>query len=465
MFVALMNDGTVGDALAKAVAKSLRFRSPLAKLHLDHCSLSQEGLGAIANVIQGHKSLQMISIADEGLVLSPDTADAVALVIEQNNTLKEFSLRLGTMPPVVHQCLLQALARNKTLVNADFGDITVGHDVSQLTLPGGIESNSSLKSLTFKAPRSDQGDGRTVTSNMIGPILSQLDACHSLSSVQLEDWEFSIDGFEAVCNKLAQAHSVESLRLDGMRFDSEKARMLCHFLLNNSSIVELEMDGCPFDDAETASLCRALKQNQALTRLSLHPGELGNGSLIQLAELIEGNSTLEDLLLWFNRGDDQEDAVRFGEALKKNTSLTYLHWISLGDQITERGSQSLREGLKHHQKLALLMHGDPNTTQSQKDEIAFYNARNRRLRPLLSAEPPLPIGLWPRVLHRASTMNPRNQNVNLNLLHFLVKEKCHLLQRANDRDEGDQSKTMAGKRNRSQDASGSRRRKRQRQRS
>jgi Ran GTPase-activating protein (RanGAP) involved in mRNA processing and transport len=454
-----LTDNGHGDVVATAVAKSLRFRSSLAKLDLSRCGLSQEGLGAIANVLRGHTSLEKISIAEQGLVISPDIAEAVALAIEQNSTLTEFSLRLGSP---VQQRLLQALARNKTLVEADFGIITLGHDVSQLTLPGVIGHNSTLKRLTFRAPRSDQGDDRTVTSNMIGPILSQFDAFHSLSSVHLFDWEFSTDGLEAVCNKLAQVQSVESLGLSGMRFDSEKTRILCHFLSNNTSLVELEMAECPLDDAETASLCMALKQNQALKKLSLHPGHLGNRSLIQLAELIEGNSTLENLSLWFDDDDDQEDAVRFGEALKKNTSLKSLYWIDLGRQITERGSRSLREGLKHHQKLALFMIGDINATQSQEDEIFFYNVRNRRLRPLLSAQPPLPIGLWPRVLHRASTISRRNQNANLNFLHFLVKENCHLFQRANDRDEGNQSKPIARKRNRTRNVSEGRRRKRRR---
>jgi len=53
--------------------------------------------------------------------------------------------------------------------------------------------------------------------------------------------------------------------------------------------------------------------------------------------------------------------------------------------------------------------------------------------PLLHAEPPLPLGLWPTVLQRASTCQ-ETRNTPLDTLHFLVKEKSDLFRRSSAAD-------------------------------
>jgi len=286
------------------------------------------------------------------------------------------------------------------------------------------------------------GDFDIATSSLfpMGALTKVLIAFRSLISLKIAHWSLDEKAIEVLCGALGHTKTLERLELYRVRFETpESTGRLFRFLSENLTLDSLCLENIHSDDGSLRALCKAFKQNATLKSLDLSLCRMSDLGVRRIAELLEGNGILENLSFVMTEIRN-EGLFYLGNALKKNTSLESLRCLEcLGQGANEEGVQSLIDGQAHHRKLQLrIMECTRNDlpTQTQKDEISFFNERNKKLWPLLNADPPL--ALWPEALQRASQCQAPD------MLYFLVKEKCDLFRRSS----GSRGKPAAGKRKR-----------------
>lgn len=112
--------------LVEAVATSLRLRSSLKKLSLR--GLNENGITALAVLLQQHTSLEDVEISSLDHKISDDVAIAFALAFEQTTSQKRFFLGAGLIPASVMLRLFQALTLNSTLEDVTFMAVEFDED-------------------------------------------------------------------------------------------------------------------------------------------------------------------------------------------------------------------------------------------------------------------------------------------------------------------------------------------------
>lgn len=257
------------------------------------------------------------------------------------------------------------------------------------------------------------------------PVLRTLPAFRSLQSLDVYKWGFDAQEMQALCDALRQSETLKSVTLANENyFDPEALDTLCRFLRNDSYLTYLSLRNFRLREDECLKLCNALMQGPSMKHVNLSYTRICDNGMKHIADLVAGNQHVEELeLLGVSVGD--EGLIYMGDALHRNRVLKTLYYQ--GDcvnyeHVSEKGIKALLDGHRSHRKL--ILHFDLETmSQSRKDEMKFCNVLNRTFCSLFNADPPVPLGLWPNALHRAS-LSPNN----LNTVYFVVKEKCDLFQ-------------------------------------
>ncbi len=186
------------------------------------------------------------------------------------------------------------------------------------------------------------------------------------------------EGAHYIAQVLRNSSIVRGLKLSGCSIGESGLKSITDALITNSSLVSLSLyDDCSLKITEESGpvLRDMLQRNSTLEELYLHRNDqVSDTGAFFIAEGLKQNSSLRELVLR-GCGIGDEGVKSLGGALVENDSLKELHlWDN--DGITERGVSALTECLKTNSGLVKLLLSDRHRSAAVQEAVNVVRRRN-----------------------------------------------------------------------------------------
>ena len=249
-----------------------------------------------------------------------------SIVNETGGTSDKFLSKLRFAHELINECKACSGSLSRNLVRS-FGESLKLVDV--VARPSNFPRDSKSIETFFKA----------LTSNT------------TVSSLNLFEWELSLEFTNLLAHTLRENTHLSSLRLSFNSIGAEGANSLAQALRVNTSLSSLDLSNNSIGDEGADSLSQALRENTSLSSLYLCYNSIDDKGARSLAQALRVNNSLSSLDL-SNNSIGSEGADFLGLALRVNLSLSKLDLSknSIGDE----GADSLAWALRVNTSLLSL---------------------------------------------------------------------------------------------------------------
>ena len=188
-------------------------------------------------------------------------------------------------------------------------------------------------------------------SKSIETFFKALTSNTTVSSLNLFEWELSLEFTNLLAHTLRENTHLSSLRLSFNSIGAEGANSLAQALRVNTSLSSLDLSNNSIGSEGADFLGLALRVNLSLSKLDLSKNSIGDEGADSLAWALRVNTSLLSLDLSKNLvGDEGADSL--SQALRENTSLSSLYLCC--NFIDDKGARSLAEALTANKSLSSL---------------------------------------------------------------------------------------------------------------
>ena len=223
-----LNNKSITDAGAVALAQALHHNSTLKELYLSNNSIGDAGAVALAQALHHSSTLKELYLSNNSI--SDAGAVALAQALHHNSTLKELDLSNNIIRDVGAEALAQALHHNSTLEKLDLSNNSIS-DAGAVALAQALHHNSTLKELY-------------------------------LSNNSISD-----AGAVALAQALHHNSNLKELYLSNNSISDAGAVALAQALHHNSTLKKLDLYGNDgIGEESTYKLVQALTVNTSITR-------------------------------------------------------------------------------------------------------------------------------------------------------------------------------------------------------
>ena len=291
----------------------------------------------LSNILKKNRTLTSFDIymdvelkLDDKPVFQDIEVKAIADALKTNTTLTDLSIEFNTIGNIGINALIDALQINKTLLQLNLtGNIVDSKEIEKIK--DVLKTNIKLTNLKLYLKKSDKIELLELRNTTI-PNLPALPILERNTKIEIEN----VIEFRKYLKKL----------------DTKCYKNYIQSLIDQLKITKLNFEKLNFDNINNNKLPiifgQILKTNTTLDTLNLsgyHDKDMMMVDLgaIELAEALETNTTLTDLILDNNKIGD-EGAKAIAEALKTNTTLINLKLST--NIIGDEGANALAEALK-----------------------------------------------------------------------------------------------------------------------
>jgi hypothetical protein len=401
----LVLDACVGDAAAQAIARSQWFPTALVRIKLKDCYMTEAGLSTLGRALEHYSSLVTLEIIERDPIgmdpceFSVPVAKVFAQALQKNTSITKLRIEFDLISSLAAKYFFEGLAVNTTIRDFHIESLELGQQGS-LAAAHLIRRNQTLESVCLTGMYSDmavvgiENEASCYEGGIhIVPISQALAINKGLKRFALYDWVMRTDGMEGFEPK-SKNNTLESLDLRGIHIHGGIASICEIIVQSTAALTSLNLVACKIvDKGMTNSVCNLLKQCSSLNSVALCTNWFSDAGAQSLAQVLQESTTLRTVNLKFNH------------------------------RVREKGTRALLDAVRdqtHAELERVLM--PVALTRPQTAELEFYVQRNQWSMRLLRVK--LPIALWPQMLQKT---DQHSSSCGLDLLNFLVKEKCEEL--------------------------------------
>ena len=319
----------------------------------------------LSNILKKNRTLTSFDIymdvelkLDDKPVFQDIEVKAIADALKTNTTLTDLSIEFNTIGNIGINALIDALQINKTLLQLNLtGNIVDSKEIEKIK--DVLKTNIKLTNLKLYLKKSDKIELLELRNTTI-PNLPALPILERNTKIEIEnviEFRKYLKKLDTKCYKnyiqsLIDQLKITKLNFEKLNFDNINNNKLPiifgQILKTNTTLDTLNLSGyhdkdMMMVDLGAIELAEALETNTTLTDLILDNNKIGDEGAKAIAEALKTNTTLINLKLSTNIIGD-EGAYALAEALKTNTTLTDL--ILDNNKIGDEGAKAIAEALK-----------------------------------------------------------------------------------------------------------------------
>jgi Ran GTPase-activating protein (RanGAP) involved in mRNA processing and transport len=327
------------------------------KLTIRKCVLSRENVQQLKAALRQNTALQYLDLTWSALG-SAGLAE-IAPVLYRNTSIKALGLSYNVLSDIESANVLRELIRrNKTITSLCVAHNAFGGNVAAAwSILEGVRSNTSLQQLDFAGCGLDNRGVSILANALVTRNASMLEldlTCNAITSVGVR--ALVDDNVDAV-------KTLTKLCLRENPVGSEGAIILADALGRNAmpSLKRLDLSVCHIDDDGFVALVSALEQNTSLQIIDFNYNDIGERSVMALAEILPNIKGLQQISITTIAGFESTTLPFLLEGFRENTSLVEVG-IRTIDGCEPGWSQELKCLGKRNRFTPLLKASDPPTS-------------------------------------------------------------------------------------------------------
>lgn len=284
--------------LASAIEDSHAVQQGLRSLDFYSCNMGQAGAKALAKSLGKLKALRVFRLYNNNI--GEDGARALAEALAALTTLERLNLESNGIGEAGAVALAEALPKLTSLQVLELESNGIGKAGAR-ALAGALPSLAALEDLQL----GHNGIGKA-GAEALATALPKLTA---LRNLQLDTNNIGEVGAEALAEALPQLTKLTDLGLGGNRIGEAGALALAQALPHLTALQDLRLTGNHIGEAGAVALAEALPELTALRRLGLSGNRIGEEGAKALAGVVRELIALERIELGFNEFGKAEDLL------------------------------------------------------------------------------------------------------------------------------------------------------------
>jgi len=360
---------------------------------------------------QDHPRLEELRLVE--CALSGPAIQSLQRGWEHHSFLRILDLRSNSLEDDSCHAIAEVLNTAKSLTKVILEDNIIGDDGLTILSRNGLNRNTTLKTMCLKE-------------NNFGPsgvqvLADALQYNQCLDKLDLSYNYVADEGATALGTMLSRNRALRELVLESTSIGGLGVSGLVSSLKLNNSLYKLNISGNLFGETGVQALSALLTEGEdnacPLKSLRLSSCQLGDLGVAAIATALVSNTSLEEIVMPFNRfGDVGADAI--GQLIPKWKGLESLQ-IQF-NLFSEIGFEKIVKGLSmnYYLKSMYLLNAGPSNRKIDHlfQEMQHWIRLNRGGRQVLN-EPTMSPALWPLVLAKA------DRAYSLDALHFLLTQR------------------------------------------
>ena len=274
------------------VVNALKQISTLEELNLNDNKNRSNDLGpAIASVVTNNKSMERLSLKDNGL--NDDGAIAIAQSLHELSSLKVCNLRDNYITSKAAKALASFISNSTKLEELYLGNNQLQLGVIKIAI--GLQKISTLKVLDL--------DNNNITEQAAGELSIAISNNTSLEVLLLSGNNLA-SSTVMVVNALKEVSTLKVLALnDNSNSSQELGPAIASVITKNKSIERLLLCNNNLNDDAVTEISKSLCKHNNLKVLDLQNNNITEGAAESLVSVISSNVGLEELHLDYNQWD------------------------------------------------------------------------------------------------------------------------------------------------------------------
>ena len=332
-------DGNHLGSSTIVVIIALQEISSLRQLYLnDSKNRSEELAPAISSVVAKNKSLEVLSLRDNGL--NDDSVITIAQSLCDHSKLKALNLQNNNITEKAAEALASVISCNSRLEKLCLGNNQL--QLGVIKIARGVKNISSLKVLDLS--------NNYITEQAVDELVAAIRISKSLEEIWLNS-NYLRSSTIVVVNALQKISSLKELSLNDNKNRSEKLAPVISTVVTKNLFLEiLALGDNGLNDDGAIKIAESLCKCSKLKVLNLQNNNITEKSAEVLASVISSNSGLEKLYVGNNQL--QLGVIKIATGLKNISSLKVLDLSN--NNITEQAVDELAAAIRISKSLEKL---------------------------------------------------------------------------------------------------------------
>ena len=289
-------------------SKALKDNTSIETLVLKDNKINEDGIIALANALEGNKSLKALYIYQ---TLTEKAMQAIANAMLTNMTLG--TLYMSSLDTTYYEII-------QTLTDADF-QRTYTNEFKRMFVKKYLQDNSNATELDCS-----EGKHGEIGLNEVVYIASFLKKKGTnLQGLSLKNCEIQNPGMRTLANALIDNKTLQNLNVSNNGIGNQGVASLASALKVNQTLTSLHLGSNLIGDVGIEKLANALIDNESLTNLDVSNNNIGNQGLNVLIDALKKNQTITNLNLKDNKSITYTGIDALVNFSMTNTSLAHLY--------------------------------------------------------------------------------------------------------------------------------------------
>jgi len=266
----------------------------LQALHLQGNSIGDEGVGALAVMLEVNHSLKTLSL--QSSYVGDGGASLLANSLEKNKSLQELSLGCNNLGDAAAKAFGGMLCKNRVLNELRLDHNHIG-DVGAMSLAEALCSNDVLQELWLvENPIGTEGMKHFSTALETNQTMQRFAITASNKEARHQELMHSLHKSLVVRRACESVRRGEvNLTLSGEDLSGTAAERLASAIEETDALRELTLEDCCIADPDAKRLAQALASNGQVAEVALPCNDISDSGASHLVELLERSDTMVSL--------------------------------------------------------------------------------------------------------------------------------------------------------------------------
>ena len=289
-------------------SKALKDNTSITALFLENDKITEDGIIALANALEGNKSVKALYIYQ---TLTEKAMQAIANAMLTNMTLR--TLYMSSLDATYSEII-------QTLTKASF-ERTYTNEFKRMFVKKYLLDNSNAT--TLDCSNDNHGEIGQNEVAYIANFLKEKDTI--LQRLYLQNCAIQNPGMRTLANALIVNKTLEKLDVSNNGIGNQGVASLANALMENQTLTSLHLGSNLIGDVGIEKLANALIVNKSLTHLDVSNNNIGNQGLKVLIDALEQNQTITNVNLNDNKSITYTGIDALVNFSMTNTSLAQLY--------------------------------------------------------------------------------------------------------------------------------------------